>query len=156
MSEERSYDRYVKEKANEFNEIIDEHIADLEKPARTPRVTLGRVDVKVSHIGPQFGTKKEIDIYALDIVSFILAAVALIIPFFRPDWQIAYAFGAVLLFSVFTRSIVMRLAAICFTTLYLIFGAYIDLSSVLLVVFGVNTITLGPVVVSILFSALIS
>jgi hypothetical protein len=78
----------------------------------------------------------------------------LIIPFFKPDWQVAWVFAVVLLFSVFTRSILMRIAALIVTSFALMFGLYIELTDVVMVVFGVNTITLGPILVAILMTAL--
>jgi len=152
-----SYEDFVERKAEEFSDIIDSSLAKLETPVKAPRGALGKVDIEIHHVDTgRYGAKKETQIFALDLLALILAPIAVIIPFFRPEWQIAYAFAAVLLFSVFTRSIVLRLAAICFTTLYFIFGTYLDLSNVVLIVFGINTITLGPIVVTILMTALVA
>jgi hypothetical protein len=151
---EKNLENYVDEKASEFKEIIDGYASDL-STTRASRGGLGKVDIEIRHVDPyRARSRRGTSIFALDILSLLLAPIMFIIPFFRPEWQVAYAFGAVLIFSVFSRSILLRIAALVFTSLAMIFGVYVDAVDIVMVVFGLNTITLGPMVVAILMTAL--
>ena len=154
MTPDKSMENYVEKKASEFKDIIDDYATDLQT-SRNSRGSLGKVDIEIRHVAPSHvRSKRETTVFTMDILNLLFCPVMLIIPFFKPEWQVAWAFAAVLLFSVFTRSVLMRIAALIVTSFALMFGVYIEAMDVVMVVFGLNTITLGPMVVAILMTAL--
>jgi len=157
MSKKRvkPYEDYIEDRVQEFEEIIADALEPLQPLSIVPRKSYGRFDIEVTALRERTD-KEEASIYAMDVLAIILAVFIAIVPFFRPEWQVAWAFSAVLVFSVFSRSIVLRLAAMLISTLTLVLGVFIDLMDVVYVVFGMNTITLGPIVVALLMTALVA
>ncbi|NVM28285.1 MAG: hypothetical protein HWN65_05545 [Candidatus Helarchaeota archaeon] len=118
------------------------------KYERNYSLEVGRIDNRES--------RPPMTIDAWDVLTCVFAALFFMLPWIVPGTDVAYLFGIALLFSLVTRSVLTRIATLTFTAtyflLFLLAGWYFSLEEVFSFIFGINTITLVPVIVGTLMS----
>jgi len=151
-----SYEEFLQEKKlkqQAFIDTVDNKLRkDVEELQRPEGISVhATVEYGLDHYVKPKKPEALYRIDAVDVITYIFAVIFLLLPLIIADFEVGYIFGVALLMTVLTRSILARMAAVVFTVIYFLLfilaGIYFDLTDVLNFIFGINSITLVPVII---------